>query len=224
MTNAKKLTFFQKEILAWYKKFGRKFEWRNNNLSLYKYVIAEILLQRTKAETVARFFPQFILKFPNWRSLASAKEGNIELSLMPIGLYKQRSRRIKNLAIEMVKRKGKIPSDRKELESIPFMGQYMANAVELVVFNQPSPLIDVNMARVLERFFGPRKMADIRYDPYLQSLAKRAVNHVNTKEMNWAILDFSALVCKARSPLHTECPIRDHCTFLNFQVKPAPSK
>ncbi|MDQ3111021.1 MAG: hypothetical protein M3R17_14095 [Bacteroidota bacterium] len=57
------------------------------------------------------------------------------------------------------------------------MGQYIANAVELVVFNQPSPLIDVNMARVIELFFGARKMADIRYDPWLQGLAYRLVNH-----------------------------------------------
>jgi A/G-specific adenine glycosylase len=91
------------------------------------------------------------------------------------------------------------------------MGQYIANAVELVVFNQPSPLVDVNMARVLERIFGPRLMADIRYDPYLQNLAFKVVKHRRTKEINWAILDFAALVCKATNPKHSICPFKEKC-------------
>ena len=32
------------------------------------------------------------------------------------------------------------------------------------------------MARVLERYFGPRNLADIRYDPYLQELAHKVVD------------------------------------------------
>jgi A/G-specific adenine glycosylase len=209
----KKIEFFQKRILEWYKTDGRKFYWRNKGLSNYQYVIAEVLLQRTNAETVARFYPLFIKEFPNWKSLANSDVKRIEAYLKPIGLYTQRSVRLKNLAIEMVKRNGRLPKDRTELESIPFMGQYIANAVELVIFGQPSPLVDVNMARVLERFFGPRKLADIRYDPYLQKLCYKIVDHVDTKKMNWAILDFAALVCKARNPEHERCPLNKSCCY-----------
>ncbi|MFM7022382.1 MAG: hypothetical protein ACKOXB_05350 [Flavobacteriales bacterium] len=94
------------------------------------------------------------------------------------------------------------------------MGQYISNAVELVVYNKPSPLIDVNMARVLERFFGPRKMADIRYDPYLQELAYKVVNHKNAKEVNWAILDFAALVCRFQSAGKRIC--KDFSVLIGF--------
>jgi A/G-specific adenine glycosylase len=74
------------------------------------------------------------------------------------------------------------------------------------------------MARVLERYFGERKKADIRYDPYLQSLAKRIVNHVYSKEINWAILDIAALICRARNPLHEKCPLREHCIYYKNQI------
>lgn len=209
----KKIEFFQEKILEWYKFNGRKFYWRNKGLSNYQYVIAEVLLQRTKAETIAKFYPSFIKEFPNWQSLANARLKRIAQYLQPIGLYTQRSIRLKNLAKEMVKRNGRLPKEREELESIPFMGQYISNAVELVIFNQPSPLVDVNMARVLERFFGPRKLADIRYDPYLQKLSYKIVNHVDTKQMNWAILDFAAAVCKAREPNCYQCIISSKCTY-----------
>jgi len=213
-----KIKFFQTKLLSWSKTSGRKFYWRKKGLPSYQYVIAEVLLQRTKAETVAKFYPWFINEFPNWQSLANADLQRIQDYLVPIGLYRQRSTRLKNLATEMVKRSGRLPRDRQELESIPFMGQYIANAVELVIFNEPSPLVDVNMARVLERFFEPRKLADIRYDPFLQQLSYKIVDHVNTKEMNWAILDFAALVCKARRPLCNECPVNLRCNYFKLKT------
>lgn len=211
----KKIILFQNKIFQWYKINGRKFPWRNKGLTHYQLVIAETLLQRTKAETVSKFYQQFIKDFPNWIALANADTIVIEEYLKPIGLYSQRSKRLKGLALEMVKRKGKLPKDRAELESIPFMGQYTANAVELVIFNQPSPLIDVNMARVLERYFGERKMADIRYDPYLQKLAYKIANYENTKEINWAVLDFAALICKAKIPLCNICILKTNCNYFN---------
>jgi len=189
------ITEFQYRLLKWFKKNGRVFPWRGKGLSNYQLVIAETLLQRTKAETVSKFYVQFIKDFPDWSTLVNADILTIEEYLRPVGLYRQRAKRLKNLAIEMQKRGGKLPKERDILESIPFMGQYIANAVELIIHKKPSPLIDVNMARVLERYFGKRKMVDIRYDPYLQELAYKVVNHKNAKEINWAILDFAALIC-----------------------------
>jgi len=66
---------------------------------------------------------------------------------------------------------------------------------------------------VLERFFGSRKMADIRYDPYLQDLAKKIVQLKKAKEINWAILDFATLICQPRNPLCEKCPLCINCIF-----------
>lgn len=215
----KKIKFFQEKILEWYEHNGRTFYWRRKGLSHYQYVIAEVLLQRTKAETIAKFYPSFLKGFPNWKALVNADVKKLERYLKPIGLYRQRSKRLKSLAQEMVNRNGRLPRDREELESIPFMGQYIANAVELIIFNQPSPLVDVNMSRVLERFFGPRKMADIRYDPYLQMLSYKIVEHKRAKEINWAILDFAATICKPK-PLCDSCPLIKKCKhYKDDQVK-----
>jgi A/G-specific adenine glycosylase len=211
--SAKKISHFQEVLLMWFDTNGRHFPWRNKRLTQYQIIIAEILLQRTKADTVSKFYSQFIKDFPNWTSLAEADTSTIEQYLKPIGLYRQRAKRLKNLALEMVKRKGKLPRDRAKLESIPFMGQYIANAVELIIYKQSSPLIDVNMSRLLERYFGKRKMADIRYDPYLQKLSYSVVNHSRAKEINWGILDFAALVCQARKPKCEKCYLKKGCNY-----------
>ncbi len=213
------IQFFQDKLLEWYESNGRQFPWREEGLSEFQLIIAEILLQRTKAETVAKFYEKFLKDFQSWNSLVKADLERIEEYLKPIGLQKQRAKRLHDLAIDMKRRKGILPSERSELETIPLFGQYIVNAIELLIFDKKLPLIDVNMSRVLERYFGKRKMADIRYDPYLQKLAIKVVNHPQSKEINWAILDFGALICKSRKPLCTICLLKSNCKFFNSEIR-----
>lgn len=116
------------------------------------------------------------------------------------------------LAQEMAKRQGRFPRERNEIESLPGIGQYVASAVLLFCHDVPQPLIDVNMARVLERVYKPRRLADIRYDPYLQELARRVVGCDRSKEVNWAILDLAALICVTGQPRCDVCPLSDLCS------------
>lgn len=210
-----KLSFFQKSIIEWYSKYGRDFIWRKKSITNYEIIIAEILLQRTKAETVNKFLPTFYKKYPSWKLLGEATELELKSTLKPLGLYNQRGTRLFKLAQEMKVRRGSFPKSREVVEDMPMMGQYITNAFELYILKRPAPLLDVNMARVLERFFGPRKLADIRYDPFLQSLAKIIVNHTYSKELNWGILDLASIVCKIK-PQCANCPIMSECNYLKF--------
>lgn len=187
-----KIKQFQKDILKWYKKHGRKFPWRNKSATNYQRIISEVLLQRTRAETIGKFFPIFIKKYPSWMKLAKTNVKQLEKDLKPIGLYKQRSVRLHAFAKEMARRNGRFPEKREEIDKIPFVGQYIGNAIEMFVFKRPKPLLDFNMARVLEKHFGKRKLSDIRYDPYLQELSLTVVRHKNCREINWAIIDINS--------------------------------
>jgi A/G-specific adenine glycosylase len=215
------IRIFQNFIISWFRENGRQFKWRESNLTPYEIIISEVLLQRTKAETISKFYSQFISQYPNWDSLMSVNIEDFEQFLQPLGLYKQRAERLKQLANVMVETKYYLPTERLLLEKIPMMGQYIANAVELLILKRNKPLLDVNMARVLERYFGPRKLKDIRYDPYLQSLAHRVVDHPKSKEINWAILDFAAKICQSRKPKCDICMFQSTCQYYlsinNFQ-------
>ena len=122
-------------------------------------------------------------------------------------------RRSRKLAYEMALRQGRFPLSRVEIESLPGVGQYIANAVMLFCHAASEPLLDVNMARILERYFGPRTLADIRYDPYLQHLSRRVLLGTDALSMNWAILDLAALICTARKPRCDECPLSPGCLY-----------
>ena len=206
---------FSNRILAWFEVDGREFPWRRKGESLYRLVVTEILLQRTRAETVAGFYNTFFRRYPNWASLASEEIADLEVSLKPIGLWKQRAPRLKALAIAVTDRGGSLPRTIDELESLPAIGQYVANSALLFQGVEALPLLDASMARVLERYFGERRLADIRYDPYLQDLAARVVAGEQAVSVNWAVLDLAALICLRTKPRCNECPIRRTCRFYN---------
>jgi A/G-specific adenine glycosylase len=202
----------RRALLRWYEEHGRSYPWRSS-ANVYRQVIAELLLQRTRADTVAAFFEAFIRRFPSWEAMAKAPLHDIGEFLKPIGLWKRRSASLAALAKEMIARGGAFPETREEVQMLPGVGQYIANAILLFSSGNAEPLVDVNMARVLERVFGPRRLADIRYDPYLQSLARQVTRGDRAAEVNWAILDLAAKICTAKNPRCTECPLRRKCRF-----------
>lgn len=209
--NKLKITWFQTQLSHWFELNNRKFPWRKRNCSRYQLIIAEVLLQRTKAETIATFFPFFIKQYPSWKSLSSVNKTRLKKDLKPIGLWKRRSDTLKRLSTVMAKRGGRFPRTRVEIEELPGVGQYIANAILMFCQDEPQPLLDVNMARVLERFFGPRKLADIRYDPYLQKLAREVLPKKRYKEFNWAILDFASIICRVHRPFCNKCCLESKC-------------
>ena len=208
----KLISLFRKKLLTWYAKNGRCFSWRKSSVSKYQLIISELLLQRTRAETVDSFFSSFISHFPSWKKLSNANESEISKIIKPIGLWKRRASTLKRLATIMAKKNGRFPKRKADIEALPGVGQYIANAILLLCHGEAQPLLDVNMARVLERVFGPRKLADIRYDPYLQELASRAIKCKEAKKLNWAILDLAALHCLSRKKRCNDCPLKTICS------------
>ena len=214
---AKSPRYFGANILRWYQENGRTFPWRKPNLSDYEKILAEVLLQRTKADTVAEHYGNIVDRYSSWDALANANDADLNQMLRPLGLWRQKSINLKNLAKEVMQLNEILPRRREEIEVLPGVGQYIANAVMLLCHNKREPLLDGNMARVIERFFGPRKLKDIRHDPFLQRLSREIVNCRNPIAMNWAILDFAARVCVARSPKCGQCPVARDCNYIGNQ-------
>ncbi len=190
---------------------GRTFRWRHPDASRFEQVVSEVLLQQTRAETVGSFFPVFLQRFPDWNALAETSEDEIGEVIRPLGIWRRRAKSLRNLAKAITARGGEFPQTRVELEALPAVGQYVANAVELFCHGKPRPLLDAGMARVLERYFGPRDLADIRYDTYLQKLAARVVEVGTPWKVNWGILDIASAFCRPRNPACTGCPLRRGC-------------
>jgi A/G-specific adenine glycosylase len=208
--------WFRRNLRKWFKENHRTFFWRETIRTPYEILIAEILLRRTRAETVAQIYPKFLKKYSNFNRLASAKPAEIKRIIKPLGLWRQKTPIFLNIAKAVVENNGQLPSNREDLEKLFHIGNYIASVILTSFHGKAEPFVDVNMARVVDRFFGPRKLVDIRYDPYLHAVAREIVkNKKESLTLNWAVLDFAALVCKAGRPRCEICPMRPRCFYFN---------
>jgi len=217
--DTKKLRRASTSIRKWAKAKGRKFPWRRPEASEFERICVEVLLQRTRAETVAKIYEPFFSRFQSWEDLAAAPVNELEGALKPIGLWRRRALSLKALATHVVSIQGNFPVEHGELLGIPGVGQYVANAIQLFRHGRAAPLLDTNMARIVERYIRPRKLADIRYDPWLQASAHQLVAGKKTIETNWGVLDFGALVCGPREPLCEACPLAPSCNYRRSKAK-----
>ena len=65
-------------------------------------------------------------------------------------------------------------------------------------------------------------MADIRDDPYLQTLARKVINVKDCLSPNWMVLDFAAIVCTKNRPRCWGCPLLARC-LRGRESMPRPS-
>ncbi len=212
------IALFQSKILEWFQENRRDFPWRRVDASNYELIISEVLLQRTKAEYVANFYPTFMAKYPDWETLGAATEASLIAILSAIGLQNQKGKQLYALAQEMKERKGILPTEKNVVMEMPLMGMYTANAFELLILKTPSPLLDVNMSRLLGRIFDKRGKVSLRHDRVLQELSGLVVDHDRSKEINWAILDYAALICKAHKPKCHDCIFREDCIYFLREI------
>jgi A/G-specific adenine glycosylase len=200
----------RRRLLSWFARDGRSFPWREPGRVPYEVVVAEILLQRTTATGVARAYAGFVDRYPSWASLAQAPLEDLENALRPLGLWRQKALAFQQLALSIEGRGGVVPRTRTELERLPGIGPYTASAVLAIVYGRAEPLLDVNMTRLLGRFLGSSQRTG--------ASSKRCL------VVNWAALDFGALVCRARRPLCPECPLRARCQYARSpRLQPTPS-
>jgi A/G-specific adenine glycosylase len=215
-TSSHSRRYFRSKLQEWHLENERNFPWRRTR-NPYHILVAEILLQQTDAVKVAATYKDFIGTFKTPRLLAHAEPSKVLRFISRIGLD-YRAKRLILIARQIDgPHNGKVPSDESLLMRLPGVGQYIARAVQVIAFDRRAAVVDTNVIRVIERFFGvhsycPRPRTDPRLWATAQSLLpKRATL---CRAWNLAVLDFAALVCRHHKPRCAECPCRRRCHYV----------
>jgi len=219
-----RIPWLRRRLLSWFERSGRSFPRRDPDRTPYEVIVAEILLRRTTAAGVARAYSGFIERYPSWATLAQAPLDGLEKALKPLGLWRQKALAFQYLAQSVEEHGGVIPRTRAELERLRGVGPYTASAVLAIVYGQAEVLLDVNMTRLLGRLLGSPGPPEAETRGQLYAFALRLVSGKCSLGINWAVLDFGALVCRARRPRCPECPLRTRCrSFMQLQPHPTPT-
>lgn len=201
---------FREELLEWYAENGRKFYWRDKELSAFQILLLELFLKRTRAEIVDKYAEEVVSQLSDPYKIDSMEYSEIVDLIEPMGLYNRRSETLQKISSDLINRfEGEVPSTREDLLSIYGIGDYIANAVRCYAYGVPVVVVDINVARVAEHYFGMDIPSDLRQGDEIQSVFDSMIPETNPTSFNNALLDLGAeLNTKQDCP---DCPLNLPC-------------
>ena len=202
---------FRRRLLSWYGRNGRDLPWRRTR-DPYRILVSEMMLQQTQVDRVIPKYEEWVRKFPTFSALAKARPADVNRTWRPLG-YNARPRRLHAIAREVVDRyDGALPSDEVTLRSFTGIGAYTAAAVQSFAFGLRAPIVDTNVARVLFRvFIGQGDRSSTTLQKHLWKVSATVLPRRHVFDFNQALMDLGALVCVARKPRCSVCPMRAIC-------------
>jgi A/G-specific adenine glycosylase len=207
----KTITVFHRDLVSWFERCRRSFPWRTNRTP-YRVWISELMLQQTRADTVAPYFQRFMKRFPSLHALARAPRQDVLKLWEGLGYY-ARARNAHDAAKFLVGHfRGKFPRTRDGLLSLPGIGAYTAAAIGSLALGLDLAVVDGNVARVLSRVMAyDGNAASSVGKKLLQSWADGMLIPGKAGLSNESLMELGALVCAPRNPACHECPLRGVC-------------
>ena len=201
---------FQEKLLHWYRHNQRKLPWRETR-DPYKIWISEVMLQQTTVQTVLPYYKKWLLVFPDIRTLSQASTQKVLKTWEGLGYYQRAKNLHKASKIIMKDHKGKIPQTYSILKKLPGFGPYTTAAVLSFAFNQPYPVLDGNIRRILLRIRDLHEEASPSSDKILKPFLNSLFTPQESSPFNQAFMELGALICRPQNPSCLLCPIQKYC-------------
>ena len=243
-------------LLNWFSQNARDLPWRRT-CDPYAIWVSEIMLQQTQVKTVIPYWERWMRELPTIKAVAKARSEKIHKLWEGLGYY-TRVRNLQRAAKQIVaNRKAefhdahnngdsqssslRFPDKFEDVLALPGIGRYTAGAICSIAFNQPTPILDGNVIRVLTRIFGIGKNPrEKKTNERLWKLAEELVAHAASSSpicrrrrkeshsishssqrlltssptcshLNQSLMELGALVCTPNNPQCGICPVKRLC-------------
>jgi A/G-specific adenine glycosylase len=204
---------FGHKLLNWYYENKRIFPWRYT-FDPFKVFISEIMLQRTRAKNIVEPYETVLNNFKSIKDLEKADQNELTRILSTLGI-KYRVKRLNDISKSFCEKYGcNIPDNQNDLLNTPGIGQYICNAILCFGYNMRYPIVDSNVLRIFDRFFGVKSLTKSPHkDKKIWDFAEKLLPEENYVDYNYALLDFAAKVCKPKNPCCKSCPLNEDCSY-----------
>lgn len=193
------------------------------------------MLQQTQVATVIPYWTRWMEALPDVRALAHAPLDRVLKLWEGLGYYRRARHAHEAAQVIVNERGGQMPVRFEDWLALPGVGRYTAGAICSIAFNQPTPVLDGNVMRVLARLMGWREDphapgADNRWWACAQDLvtaASRLTSPAGQQcgALNQALMELGATLCTPRQPQCPQCPLRQDCAAFRLGLTeeiPAP--
>ncbi len=199
-------------LLAWHDIAGRHdLPWQRERTP-YRVWVSEVMLQQTQVTTVIGYFERFTQRFPEVRALADAPVDAVLHLWTGLGYY-ARARNLHRAAQQVRDAHGGVfPEDFESVAALPGIGRSTAGAILALSRDQPHPILDGNVRRVLSRLFAvPGRTAERAFEDELWRLSALLTPQQHVAQYTQAVMDLGATLCTRRNPRCAECPFAGRC-------------
>jgi A/G-specific adenine glycosylase len=219
-------TTLPKKILAWYDNSKRNLPWRVGKKSpkkLYYRLLSEFMLQQTQVKTVIPYFNKFTSKFKTLESFSKLSENEILKLWEGLGYYRRARNLLASSKVLVNQYNSKLPKEINELKKLPGIGDYTANALLGLVYDQPTVALDGNVKRVFARYLN-KKETKINFENFIALNRKKLFCTNRNSDFVEALMEFGALICKPKDPKCIQCCLNKSCAYLKSSNKVRTNK
>jgi A/G-specific adenine glycosylase len=170
------------------------------------------MLQQTQVATALPYFDRWMRRFPDVSTLAQADLEEVLKLWEGLGYYRRARDLHRASKIINDRKMGGFPQTVKEWMALPGIGRYTAGAIVSIATNQPAPVLDGNVIRVLARAFRIRgDVTTGAVKKRLWTLAESLLPEEDARNFNQGLMELGATVCTPAAPRCELCPVCSHC-------------
>lgn len=185
---------FQKTIQDFYRVNNRNFIWRQN-ITPYKVLVSEIMLQQTQTARVEPKFIAWLQKFPDIVSLADATKQQVLDAWQGLG-YNRRGLWLHEAAKRIVLEfEGQVPNNPEILKTFKGVGPNTAASICAFAFNSPVVFIETNIRTIFLHHFFSNSVERI-HDKQLLPLIASTLDSGNSRDWYYALMDYGVYLKK----------------------------
>jgi endonuclease-3 len=172
-------------------------------------LISCILSLRTKEEVTAQACLRLLRDYNTPEKIVKLSEQKIEKLIYPVGFYKTKAKRIKEISKTILENySGNVPDNLKELLKLKGVGRKTANVVMVYGHKKHGYIpVDTHCHRIPNRLGWIKTKTTQETEIALKKILPRKY----WNEFNELFVIFGKKICLPISPLCTKCPIEKYC-------------
>ena len=169
----------------------------------YELLIATVLSAQCTDARVNMVTKELFSKYDIY-SLAAANINDIKKIIKSVGTYTRKSEYIIEIAKRLVNDyNGKVPNDRKYLESLPGVGRKTCNVVLSNIYDVPTIAVDTHVERVSKRLNLVRQNDDVIK---VENKLMKKIPKNKWSRFHHQMVLFGRYICKSKNPGLTHLP------------------
>ena len=174
----------------------------------YELLIAARLSAQCTDKMVNIVIKKLFLKYPTLESFLTASFKEIKEIINPCGLSNKKAEDILNITKMLCENfNSKVPSNEKELLTLPGIGRKTANLILSELFNMPTIVVDTHVIRITNRL----NLVNEKNPNKIEEKLLKIIPKKERKNFCHRIISFGRDLCSAKKPLCDFCEIKNLC-------------